>query len=58
MNNPNSDEEKFYKSHPITYYNITDLEISEEIEKKFVPLKLEKTIIIKLKKDKSKDFER
>lgn len=58
LNNPNSDEEKFYKSHPITYYNITDLEISEEIEKKFVPLKLEKTIIIKLKKDKSKDFER
>ncbi|WP_187106078.1 hypothetical protein [Fusobacterium polymorphum] len=32
--------------------------IYEEIEKKFVPLKLEKTIIIKLKKNKSKDFER
>ena len=58
LNNSNLDEEKFYKSHPITYYNITDLEISEEIEKKFVSLKLDETITIRLMKNKSKDFER
>ena len=42
LNNSNLDEEKFYKTTLIGYYNITDLEISEEIEKKFVPLKQEK----------------
>ncbi len=42
LNNFNPDEEKFYKTTLIGYYNITDLEISEEIEKKFVPLKQEK----------------
>ena len=42
LNNSNLDEEKFYKTTLIGYYNISDLEISEEIEKKFVPLKQEK----------------
>ena len=42
LNNSNLDEEKTYKSAPVSYYNIIDLEISEEIEKKFVPLKQEK----------------
>ena len=41
LNNSNLDEEKFYKTTLIGYYNITDLEIPEEIEKKFVPLKQE-----------------
>ena len=42
LNNFNPDEEKTYKSALIGYYNIIDLEIPEEIEKKFVPLKQEK----------------
>ena len=42
LNNSNLDEEKFYKTTLIGYYNITDLEIPEETEKKFVPLKQEK----------------
>lgn len=42
LNNSNLDEEKTYKSASVSYYNITDLEIPEEIEKKFVPLKQEK----------------
>lgn len=58
LNNSNSDEEKFYKTTLIGYYNITDLEITEEIEKKFVPLKQEKPITIKLIKNKDEDFER
>ena len=33
LNNSNPDEEKFYKTTLIGYYNITDLEITEEIEK-------------------------
>lgn len=33
-----SDEEKFYQI-PITYYNISDLKITKEIEQKFVPMK-------------------
>lgn len=35
----NEDEENFYKTHSISYYNISDLEISEEIEKTFIQLK-------------------
>ena len=58
LNNSNPNEEKTYKSTPIGYYNIIDLEIPEEIEKKFVSLKQEETITIKLIKNKSKDFER
>ena len=58
MNNFNPNEEKTYQSTPIGYYNIIDLEIPEEIEKKFVLLKQEETITIKLIKDKSKDLER
>ena len=58
MNNSNPNEEKTYKSTPIGYYNIIDLEIPEEIEKKFVSLKQEETITIRLMKNKSKDFER
>ena len=58
LNNSNPNEEKTYKSTPICYYNIIDLEIPEEIEKKFVSLKQEETITIKLMKNKSKDFER
>ena len=33
-----SDEEKLYQI-PITYYNISDLKITKEIEQKFVPMK-------------------
>ena len=33
LNNSNLDEEKTYESAPVSYYNITDLEIPEEIEK-------------------------
>ena len=33
-----SDEEKLYQV-PITYYNISDLKITKEIEQKFVPMK-------------------
>ena len=33
-----SDEEKLYQI-PITYYNISDLKITKEIEQKFVPIK-------------------
>ena len=58
MNNSNPDEEKTYKSALIGYYNIIDLEIHEEIEKKFVSLKQEETITIKLIKNKSKDFKK
>ena len=58
LNNFNPNEEKTYQSTPIGYYNIIDLEIPEEIEKKFVLLKQEETITIKLIKDKSKDLER
>ena len=46
-----SDEEKLYQI-PITYYNISDLKITKEIEQKFVPIKeKEKTQEI----DKSKE---
>ena len=58
LNNSNPDEEKTYKSALIGYYNIIDLEIHEEIEKKFVSLKQEETITIKLIKNKSKDFKK
>ena len=50
LNNSNLDEEKIYKSTPIGYYNVIDLEISEEIEKNFVSLKQEETITIKSSK--------
>ena len=41
-----SDEEKLYQI-PITYYNISELDITKEIEQKFVPMKeKEKTIEI------------
>ena len=33
-----SDEEKLYQI-PITYYNLSDLKITKEIEQKFVPIK-------------------
>ena len=36
-----SDEEKLYQV-PITYYNISDLKITKEIEQKFVPMKEKK----------------
>ncbi|ASC03080.1 hypothetical protein KST80_07725 [Fusobacterium polymorphum] len=36
-----SDEEKLYQI-PITYYNISDLKITKEIEQKFVPMKEKK----------------
>ena len=32
------DEEKLYQI-PITYYNVSDLKITKEIEQKFVPMK-------------------
>ena len=50
LNNSNLDEEKIYKSTPIGYYNVIDLEISEEIGKNFVSLKQEETITIKSSK--------
>ena len=41
-----SDEEKLYQI-PITYYNISELDITKEIDQKFVPMKeKEKTIEI------------
>ena len=43
-----SDEEKLYQV-PITYYNISDLKITKEIEKKFVPMK---------EKEKSQEIEK
>ena len=36
-----SDEEKLYQI-PITYYNISDLKITKEIEQKFIPMKEKK----------------
>ena len=32
------DEEKLYQI-PITYYNVSDLNITKEIEQKFIPIK-------------------
>ncbi|MCG6845287.1 MULTISPECIES: type III toxin-antitoxin system ToxN/AbiQ family toxin [Fusobacterium] len=43
-----SDEEKLYQI-PITYYNISDLKITKEIEQKFVPMK---------EKEKSQEIEK
>ena len=45
-----SDEEKLYQI-PITYYNISELDITKEIEQKFVPIKEKEKIqeISKLK---------
>ena len=43
-----SDEEKLYQI-PITYYNISDLTITKEIEEKFVPMK---------EKEKSQEIEK
>jgi possible bacteriophage resistance protein len=37
------DEEKLYQI-PITYYNVSDLKITKEIEQKFVPMKEKKKI--------------
>ena len=45
-----SDEEKLYQI-PITYYNISDLKITKEIEQKFVPMK-EKEKIREISKSK------
>jgi len=49
-----SDEEKLYQI-PITYYNISDLKITKEIEQKFVPMKekektqeIEKSVICQI----------
>ena len=36
-----SDEEKLYQV-PISYYNISDLKITKEIEQKFIPMKEKK----------------
>jgi len=43
-----SDEEKLYQV-PITYYNVSDLKITKEIEQKFVPMK---------EKEKSQEVEK
>ena len=43
-----SDEEKLYQV-PITYYNVSDLKITKEIEQKFVPMK---------EKEKSQEIEK
>ena len=45
-----SDEEKLYQV-PITYYNISDLKITKEIEQKFVPIK-EKEKVQEIEKSK------
>ena len=45
-----SDKEKLYQI-PITYYNISDLKITKEIEQKFVPMK-EKEKIQEISKSK------
>ena len=45
-----SDDEKLYQI-PITYYNISDLKITKEIEQKFVPMK-EKEKIREISKSK------
>ena len=47
-----SDEEKLYQV-PISYYNISDLKITKEIEQKFVPIK-EKIA----EKSRDREFER
>lgn len=47
-----SGEEKLYQI-PITYYNISDLKITKEIEQKFVPIK-EKIA----EKSRDREFER
>ncbi|MED5604024.1 type III toxin-antitoxin system ToxN/AbiQ family toxin [Fusobacterium pseudoperiodonticum] len=45
-----SDEEKLYQV-PITYYNVSDLKITKEIEQKFVPMK-EKEKVQEIEKSK------
>ena len=45
-----SDEEKLYQV-PITYYNVSDLKITKEIEQKFVPIK-EKEKVQEIEKSK------
>ena len=49
-----SDEEKLYQV-PITYYNISDLKITKEIEQKFVPMK-EKEKIQEILKAKDQEI--
>lgn len=48
------EENKLYKA-PITYYNVSELHITKEIEQKFIPMK-EKTI--EKSKDKEREIER
>ena len=49
-----SDEEKLYQV-PITYYNVSDLKITKEIEQKFVPMK-EKEKSQEIEKSKGQDI--